>query len=98
MKSEELIDEMYDPQYHKRKPRTYRKVARKYYLRTAQKKVKSKKEIHNAVKKQLGYLRRNLTSIDKLLDQYPRLKIPLSKKQHKYLLVINTLYDQQFQA
>ena len=95
MKSEELIDELYDPQYHKRKPRTYRKVARKYYLRTAQKKVKSKKEIHNAVKKQLGYLRRNLTSIDKLLDQYPRLKIPLSKKQHKYLLVINTLYDQQ---
>ena len=95
MKSEELIDELYDPQYHKRKPRTYRKVARKYYLRTAQKKVKSKKEIHNAVKKQLGYLRRNLTSIDMLLDQYPRLKIPLNKKQHKYLLVINTLYDQQ---
>ena len=94
-KSEELIDQLYDPQYHKRKPRTYRKVARKYYLRTAQKKVKSKKEIHNAVKKQLGYLRRNLNSIDELLDHFPYLKIPLSKKQYKYLLVINTLYDQQ---
>lgn len=96
-KSEELIDQLYDPQYHKNKPRTYRKVARKYFLRTAQKNVKTRKEIHKAVKKQLGYLRRNLNSIDKLLDQFPTTKIPLSKKQHKYLLVINTLYDQQYE-
>ena len=53
-KSEELIDKLYDPKLHERKPRTYRKVARKNYLKTAQKKVKSKKQIHNAVKKQQG--------------------------------------------
>jgi len=92
-KSEELIDILYSPQLHEKKPRTYRKIARKNYLRTAQKKVKSKKEIRNAVKKQLGYLRRNLMSINKLLDEYK--EIPLNKRQHKYLLVINTLYDQQ---
>ena len=94
-KSEELIDELYNRSYHKCKPRTYRKVARKYYLKTAQKKVKSKKEIHNAIKKQLAYLRRNLKSIDHLLDQFPTTRIPLSKKQYKYLLVIHTLFDQQ---
>ena len=62
-KSEELIDILYSPYYHEKKPRTYRIVARKNYLRTAQKKSKTKKEIHNAVKKQLGYLRRNLQKI-----------------------------------
>jgi len=38
-------------------------------------------------------LRRNLKSINLLLDQHP--SFPLNKKYHKYLLVINTLYDQQ---
>jgi transposase, IS5 family len=94
-KSEELIDELYDSNLHKKKPRTYRDVARKNYLRTAQKKVKTKKEIHTAVKKQLNYLRRNLKSINQLLDQYEG--IPLNKKQYKYFLVINTLYQQQQQ-
>ena len=92
-KSEEIIDTLYDPERHSKKPRTYRKVARKYFLKTAQKKVKSKKEIHNAVRKQLAYLRRNLRNINLLLDHYS--KIPLSKRDYKYLLVINTLYEQQ---
>jgi len=94
-KSEELIDKLYDPIRHVNKPRTYREIARKNYLKTAQLKIKSKKQIHKAVKQQLGYLRRNLKSINRLLDQYDT--IPLNKKDHKYLLVINTLFEQQFQ-
>ncbi len=92
-KSEELIDVLFDAHRHGFKPRTYREVARKVYLRTAQKKVKSKKEIRSAVRKQLNYLKRNLKSIDVLLDAYH--SIPLDRHQHKYLLVIHTLYDQQ---
>jgi len=92
-KSEELIDKLYSPELNVKKPRTYRKIARKAYLKTAQKKVKSKREIHNALKKQLGYLKRNLKSINRLLDQYEI--IPLNRHQYKYLLVINTLYEQQ---
>jgi hypothetical protein len=92
-KTEELIDELYCPHLHEKKPRTYRNVARKNYLRTAQKKVKTKREIRTAVKKQLGYLKRNLKSINKLLDAYN--DIPLNPRQYKYLLVINTLYEQQ---
>jgi len=92
-KSEELIDVLYKPHIHLTKPRTYRKVARKDYLHTAQKKVKTKKEIRKALRKQLNYLNRNLKSIDVLLDAYQT--IPLNRHQHKYLFVIHTLYDQQ---
>ncbi len=49
-KTEELIDKLYDEFRHGVKPRTYRKVARKEYLKTAQLKKKSKKQVHNAVK------------------------------------------------
>lgn len=93
-KSEELIDSLYHPTKHSKKPRTYREQARKYYLKTAQKKTRTKKEIRKAIRKQLGYLNRNIKSIYKLLDGYGE-SIPLNRHQYKYLLVIQTLYDQQ---
>jgi hypothetical protein len=62
---------------------------------TAKKKVKSKKEIRRAVGSQLRFVRRNLNSVNKLLDDYP--VFPLKQKDQKYLQVINTLYDQQKQ-
>ena len=34
------------------------------YLKPAQKKIKSKKQMHNAVKNQLGYLRINIKSVN----------------------------------
>lgn len=92
-KTEQLIDELYDPSLHTAKPRTYRQVARKRYLQTAQKKNKSRKEIRKAVGSQLRFMSRNLVAIDRLLDAYPT--IPLKPKQYKYLLVVKTLYAQQ---
>jgi len=94
-KSEELIDKLYSPALHDKKPRTYRRIARKLYLKTAQKKNKSRKLIRKAVGIQLRLLKRNLKSINSLLDAYQG--IPLKPKDYKYLLVINTLYDQQQQ-
>ncbi len=91
-KSEELIDALQTGLTTSR-PRTYREIARKQYLQTAQKKTKTKKEIRKAIRQQLQYLKRNISSILKLLEQYEI--IPLQKKQYKYLLVIQTLYDQQ---
>jgi len=44
-KAEELIDFLYQPSKHDKKPRTYREKARKAYLKTAQKKRKTKKDI-----------------------------------------------------
>ena len=48
-KSEQLIDKLYSSRLHESKPRTDRKEARKNYLRTAQKKNKSRKEIRKAI-------------------------------------------------
>lgn len=93
-KSEGLIDLLYDKLLHGQKPRTYRQTARREYLHTAQKRKKTKKHIRWAIRKQLGYLGRNIRSIHGLLDAYGR--IPLTKRELKYLYVIQTLYDQQF--
>jgi hypothetical protein len=92
--SERLIDQLYCPALHTVKPRTYRQIARKDYLKTAQKKNKTRKEIRNAVRKQLGYLKRNINSIHKLLDGYHH-TFPLKGKDLKYFHVIQTLFDQQ---
>lgn len=94
-KTEQLIDELYTAGLHQAKPRTYRRIARKRYLQTAQKRNKSRKEIRKSVGSQLRFLRRNLIAINRLLDAYPA--IPLKPKQHKYLLVVGTLYAQQKQ-
>src|SRR5208283_1188021 len=94
MKSEELIDVLYNLLIDQDKPRTYREVARKDYLHTAQKKTKTKKEIRVSIRKQLSYLRRNIKSLHLLLDAFEC--IPFNRHQHKYLLVIQTLYDQQW--
>ena len=94
-KSEELIDFLYNDSLHRCKPRTYIEIARKNYLQVAQKKTKTKKEIRSAIKKQLSCLRRNIKSIHTLLDAYPN--IPLNRHQYKYLLVIQTLYEQQLE-
>jgi hypothetical protein len=92
-KSEQLIDILYPESGLEQKPRTYRENARKDYLHTAQNRNKSRKTIRKAVRKQLGYLSRNLKSIHRLLDCYP--SIPLSKSEYKYLLVITTVFEQQ---
>lgn len=92
-KSEELIDHLFCPSKHAVKPRTYREVARKIYLQTAQKKSKSKRELRTAIRRQLNYLKRNIKSIHKLLEAYG--SIPLDRHQYKYLLVIQTFYEQQ---
>ena len=91
--TERLIDFLYDKDVHGEKPRTYRQIARKEYLHTAQKKKKTKRQVRSAIRKQLGYLGRNLRSIDHLLDFYPTL--PFSKRDLKYFYVIQTLYEQQ---
>jgi len=93
--SERLIDELYLPFLHQQKPRTYRKIARKRYLQTAQKKNKSRKEIRKAAGRQLGYLKRNIHSINRLLDAYQQ--FPLKGKDLKYFHVIQTVFDQQMQ-
>ena len=94
-KSEQLIGLLYHRSMHINKPRTDSKEARRFYLQTAQKKRKTRKELRKAIGKQLTYLKNNIQSIHKLLDEYET--NPLKKKDMKYLFVIQTVYEQQRQ-
>jgi len=98
-KLEELIDHIYTKELHEVKPRTYREVARKKYLQTAQKKNKSRKVIRKANRCQLNFVKRDIAFVNELLDVYQanNLKFPLNSSQQKYLFVVQTLYDQQKQ-
>lgn len=93
-KSEAIIDRLHRPLRGKqKKPRTYRKRARKEYLSAAKSKRLSAGKRRKALRKQLGYLKRNLKSIDRLSSQTSLLE--LSPVQYKNLLVIHEVYRQQ---
>ena len=91
--SERLIDIIYKHSGLVKKPRTYRDKARKEYLQLAMKKKKTKREIRLIISKQLRFLKRNIASINKMLDQCGQ--IPLSFRDLKIFWVIQHIYDQQ---
>ena len=95
---ERIIDILYKPLKDKleKKPRTYRKTARKAYLLVAKKRKVKAKELTRGIKKQLQYVKRNLLSIEQLLLQGSSLTL-LNKKEYKSLLVVQTIYSQQLE-
>ena len=93
-KTEGIIDTLHKPlRGIKKKPRTYRCKARKLYLSVSKKKSPGRKKIRGAIRKQLGFLRRNLEHIDTLSEKVS-LGI-LTSKQYRDLLVIHELFRQQ---
>ena len=94
--TEKIIDKMHEQQNKKgeKKPRTYRKQARKEYLNFAKKKKRSRKERIKAVKKQLKYVNRNLENIEKLIEKGVSLEC-LSHRQYRRLLVGTEICRQQ---
>ena len=93
--SERLIDTLYEPSPGKVKPRTYRRNARKLYLSVAKKRRKSGKEIRRGIKAQLGFVGRNIRTIDRLLDEKKDEGFPLSYKDQRQLWIIREVYRQQ---
>ncbi|WMM91319.1 transposase, partial [Heyndrickxia coagulans] len=93
-KLEHIIGVLHEPHKGKlRKPRTYRKRARRDYLSVAKQRKAGARKIRKAVGKQLGYVKRNLEIIGNLLTQ-SSLSL-LSKDEYRQLLVIHELYRQQ---
>ena len=94
--TEKIIDILYEPLKGKleKKPRTYRKIARKEFIKIAKKRKVSRKERRKAQKKQLQYIQRNLGSIEKLIEKGSSLEI-LSRRQYQRFLVANEIYRQQ---
>jgi len=93
-KTEEIIDAMHTPFISlRRKPRTYRQKARQAYLTVAKQKKPGYKKIRKAVGQQLRYLKRNLKTIDRMVEE--GLLIYLDKRLYRLLLVAKELYRQQ---
>jgi len=93
---EKIIDILYEPLKYKilKKPRTYRNIARKDYLEVAKQRRPSRKHKRKAIKKQLQYLKRNLSHISQLIESGASLK-SLRKNQYKTLLVVSEVEQQQ---
>lgn len=97
-KSRELLEGMVDTLHAERtagqkKPRTYRKEARRAFLTIQKKRQPGWKKLRKAMRKQLNYVRRDLGHVDKLLDEVG-FGI-MSNDQHRKLMVIREVYRQQ---
>jgi len=85
-----MVDLLHDPA-EGQKPRTYRRRARRDYLKIARKRQKTNKEIRKAIKKQLQYTRRDIKIVDTLLERGK----DLSPCYTERLATIKKLYEQQ---
>ena len=93
-KCEKIIDVLHKPLIGlEPKVRTYRKNARKDYLKLAKRKKLKSKEIRKGIGKQLRYINRDLEYIEELSKKSTL--TALNKQQYKNLLVIHEVYRQQ---
>ncbi|MCK9905292.1 IS5 family transposase, partial [Frankia sp. Cpl3] len=95
-KLEAIIDTLHEPVVGKvAKPRTYREKARKQYLAVSKQRRPGPKVIRKAIKRQLGYVGRNLAIIAEQAKEQPLTL--LNRKAYRDLLVIHELYRQQLE-
>ena len=88
---ESMIDQICS-EYNFKKPRMYRKNARKAYLALAKCRKRTKKRIRKAIAQQLHYIRRDLGYINLFVLKH---NVVLDEKQKNRLDVIKELYEQQ---
>lgn len=94
---EKIIDLLYPKTGLNKKPRTYRRLARKDFLAMAKQKRKSANKLRKAIRKQLNYILRNIKYIDMMLDMIEGSCFPLPFKYQRKLWIIRELYRQQKQ-
>jgi len=93
-KTDAMIDELHEPHIGNRpRPRTYREKSRKVFTTFSKQRNPSRKLIRTVIRKQLGYLRRNLRHIESMLGAG-------GEQNARYaglLETIQILYEQQSQ-
>jgi transposase, IS5 family len=96
MQTEKIVDILYKSiqELGAKKPRTYRNKARKDYLSITKQRRPPQSKKRTAIKKQLQYIKRNLSHIERLIELGATLN-NLSKRQDKLLLVCHEVYRQQ---
>lgn len=87
---EKIIDNLHNSTDGK-KPRTYRKKARKDFLNTSKAKRKTAKVVRKAIGKQLNYIKRDLGYINTMV----KLGKCFSKKETEILKLVTEVYTQQ---
>lgn len=90
--SEKLIDLLHVPGSGE-KPRTYRRRAYKEYTQFVRARKPGQKKIRKCIRKQLGYLGRNLNTIDRMLEAGGA----LTARWQERLETLRTVYHQQRQ-
>jgi hypothetical protein len=94
-KAEELIDDLCLKLGVQDKPRTYRRVARKDFLNVSKMKRKPANVLRQAIRKQINYLKRDVRTINEMLDTIKDEPVPFDRRQLKYFFVIRHLLEQQ---
>ncbi len=95
-KTEQIIDTLHEPFIGKvEKVRTYRRLARKEFNAFTRKRRTGRKVVRKIIRKQLGYIKRNLGYIEDLIKENGANL--LSNTQYRNLLIINELYRQQME-
>lgn len=87
--SEKIIDELHVK--GEEKPRTYRKKAHKDYTYYSRSRKPKAKQTRKAIGKQLGYHKRNIGSIEKMISMGKKIPIKFKEK----FSTIQTIYAQQ---
>lgn len=95
--SEQIIDTLFALSGLVKKPRTYRRKARKAYLSIVKQRRPGGKKLRWGIKQQLQYLRRNIGHIEKLLNLLSTPAIPLVHRQLRQYWIIQHVYRQQDQ-
>jgi len=93
--SEAIIDALYPLSGLEKKPRNYRRAARKKYLAIVKQRKPGRKKLRRGIREQLQYLRRNLGHIEMLLDKTCSVSIPLEHKLLRKYWIIQHVYRQQ---
>lgn len=88
--AEKIIDALYTPKSGT-KPRTYRKEAHKEYLKFARSRKRTKTFVRKAIRKQLGYISRDLAHINAMMADGKT----LDEKQASRLGTVRKIYEQQ---
>ena len=97
--SERIIDELHakSNRPQKKKPRTYREIARKAYLNLVKLRRPSNRKRRAGIRQQLQFLQRNLNHIEAMLTEYPfGTPIPLPNWLLRRYWVLPHLYRQQY--
>ena len=91
---EKMVTQGYKAGAWVKKPRTYCRTARRDYLRYARNRKPTLKQLRKAIKKQLGYVARDIGYVQDLLERNPQ---RLSERMWAQFATIRQLYIQQQQ-